>query len=337
MMKRSILLLGALGVTLGANAQLQQTSVVQMHVKDAGYSTPLPVQTDLAVRSHSSVDQAKGAAIKTRWYNYVDQLAKANPNITASGTNYYVNYPYMWVDGTGQGIYTAANGVDQEADTIKLESLGSVLHPFWNGYNGSGDWPRGTMAMKNSNPYTVDSIVFYGVYGRQNTGSYIDTLRISYTYGNGGTTNLPIYYFTDFTFMRNNYGTDTVRSAFPWFNPVKNIMMKPRTSTSSAPMSYMNSLICLETPTTRSSLPFSSAPPQAAMARVAAMMSAVVTGRLERRREQTGGMGAVRALRTVGLEEVRWCGRRSRGSPERCHSQRTSWAGCVLSPVRRRG
>jgi hypothetical protein len=232
MMKRSILLLGALGVTLGANAQLQQTSVVQMHVQDAGSNTPLPVQVERAVRNHP-MDQAKGAAIKTRWYNYVDQLAKANPNITASGSNNYVNYPYMWVDGTAMGIYTAANGVDQEADTIKLESLGSVLHPFWSGYNGSGDWPNGTAAMKSTDAYTVDSIVFYGLYGRQNTGSYIDTLRISYTYGNGGTSNLPIYYYSN---MRTNYGTDTVRSAFPWFNPIKNIMMKPRTSTSTAPV-----------------------------------------------------------------------------------------------------
>lgn len=233
MMKRSILLLGALGVTLGANAQLQQTSVVQLHLQDAGTNMSLPVQESHVAKRAVSMDQHKGAAMKTRWYNYVDQLAKGNPNITASGSNNYVNYPYMWVDGTGAGIYLAANGVDQEADTIKLESLGSVLHPFWSGYNGSGDWPKGTAAMKNTDAYTVDSIVFYGLYGRQNTGSYIDTLRISYTYGNGGATNLPIYYYSN---MFANYNVDTVRSAFPWINPVKNVMMKPRTSTSTAPV-----------------------------------------------------------------------------------------------------
>ncbi len=227
MMKRSILLLGALGVSLGASAQLQQASVVQKPAMDAGTHTALPVHVNRIVRGES-MDQQKGTATTTRLYNYVDQLAKANPAILASNSN-YDNYPYMWFDASAKGIYSDANG-NPEADSIKLISLGSIMHPFWAGYNGTGDWPRGTMMMTNTDAYTVDSITFYGVYGRPNSRtSVVDTLRIAYTYGGAAAgSNLPIYYFTG---MTSKYGTDTVRSAFCRFDPIRHVMTKPPTST----------------------------------------------------------------------------------------------------------
>ncbi|MBS1616667.1 MAG: T9SS type A sorting domain-containing protein [Bacteroidetes bacterium] len=231
MMKRSLLLLGALGVTLGANAQQQQPSVVQMHLKDAGSNMPMPVEGQYRATRSESMDQPKAAGSKTRIYNYVDQLAKANPSILASGSN-YVFYPYMWFSGDGKGIYSDGSG-GYEADTIKLTSVGSSIHPFWAGYNGSGDWPNGTMITSKTDNYTVDSITFYGVYGRPNSrASVVDTLRIAYTYGGAASgSNLPIYYFTDFTTMHSRYGTDTVRGVFAYYDPARHIMMKKPNTT----------------------------------------------------------------------------------------------------------
>ncbi len=225
-MKRSLLLLGALGVTLGASAQQQQPSVVQMHLKDAGMNMPVPVASQYRATRSESMDQPKAAGNKTRIYNYVDQLAKANPSILASNSN-YVFYPYMWFSADGMGIYSDGSG-GYEADTIKLMSVASSMHPFWAGYNGSGDWPNGTMITTSTSNYTVDSITFYGVYGRPNSrASVVDTLRIAYTYG-GATSgsNLPIYYFTDFTTMHSRYGYDTVRGVFAYMDPARHIMMK---------------------------------------------------------------------------------------------------------------
>jgi hypothetical protein len=222
MMKKSLLLLGALGVAFAANAQLQNpTSIVQLQTKDAGPShySPIPAHATKAADA-----QLKTAAYpRKREYNYVDELAIATPAILTN--NDYAIAPFMWFNRDIKVLYS--NGLD----TVRLTSLGMVCHPFWSGYNLGH--AKGTMTMTSSNAYTLDSVYISGYYMR-NPGktSVVDTLRIAYTYGDGSnTSNLWIYYYTG---MTSKYGTDTVRSVIPAYDLAKHTMYKPSSSTGPA-------------------------------------------------------------------------------------------------------
>jgi hypothetical protein len=226
MMKKSLLLLGALGVAVGANAQLKNapSSVVEIKTRDYA-SQPMPVRA--GERTHST---AKTTAVKKRDYNYVDQLAKANAAILAANST-YLGSPYMWFNNDAQGMYS--NGLD----TINMPSFGMVMHPQWSGYNSQLDWGKGTMYIPNANPYIVDSITFEGYYGRPNTGTFVDTLIIAYTYGRGGTSNIPTYVYYNTTtnqFIKNSYGVDSLYTAQVQFDLVNHTLYKPATSTGPA-------------------------------------------------------------------------------------------------------
>jgi len=66
----------------------------------------------------------------------------------------------------------------------------------------------------------------YGIYGRNPAKpTIVDTLRMSFVYGNGRTTNMPIYYMQGQT-MLTQYGVDTVRFAAILYKKGENIARK---------------------------------------------------------------------------------------------------------------
>jgi hypothetical protein len=225
-MRKSLLLMAAGGLSLSAQAQLKQaSSIVEVAPRQMVGHQPLPMD-----HVGTPVDGPnKAAGLKTRYYNYVDHLEQVSPGVLVAAHN---NLPYMWNSFDAYGMYTSGR------DTINMPSFGAVLHPQWNGYNTtSNGYAKGTMVVSSDKAYTVDSIWFSGYYGRPNTGTFKDTIRIAYSYGRGTNTNIPTYVWYDGTgtpFIKPHYGVDSLFSAALAFDLVKHTMYKPATSTGPA-------------------------------------------------------------------------------------------------------
>lgn len=155
----------------------------------------------------------------SRTINYVDFLDILNtPNST---------YPYMWADGNGMGIYSNGSG-GFVLDTIAFMSIGAVLHPQMALFNDpfALDY-SGKVAIQNYSNYTVDSVAFYGTYGRnsQKTG-VTDTLRVSLIYGTGATgqdIRLARWYNLNPGEFQQRYGSDTIIVATVMYDSVRRV------------------------------------------------------------------------------------------------------------------
>jgi hypothetical protein len=220
---------------VGANAQ-NPTSVVRVQEVKQGHSGVTTPKGQVNTASLPEFQGNNGTANKgtvagSRWYNYVEHLAIQNAGISNNA-----NFPYMWDKPNMYGIYVdaASNPV---RDTILLLSYGSILHPYWSEYNDVAAYPGG-WGIPSTAQYKVDSIAIFGVYGRNTQKpNVIDTLRVAVTYGNGGTTNIPIYYFTG---MQSNYGVDTLRTGVLIHDSLRNVAAK---STTGAAVYYRDILL----------------------------------------------------------------------------------------------
>lgn len=160
----------------------------------------------------------KATAGVGRWYSYADYVDKLTP--LADSTS----LPYMWHKGTAKGIYSDGAG-GLVADTIQLASIGMTFDPSFSvngkimgGFNDStAGYPSNGIVVTRTNPYTIDSVRFWGIYGRKSTKtSVVDTVRFAVVYGGAATgSDLPIYYFGGPTtgFPYTSFGYDTVRFA----------------------------------------------------------------------------------------------------------------------------
>ncbi len=154
----------------------------------------------------------------SRVYNYVDYL-------DILGTPSY-SFPYMWQDGVGMAMYKPATGYLY--DTVNVMSYGSVLHPWFTGFNDQFalDY-AGKVAIQQYSPYTVDSVAFYGLYQRnsQKTG-ITDTLRVSLIYGSGATgedISVSRWYSLTPGVFQQNFGYDTLRVATVMYDSVRRV------------------------------------------------------------------------------------------------------------------
>ena len=216
-MRKSFLLFASMIVALGADAQLATRSMVRNDLK------PLKLENPVQRTRPDAGTANKGTGQTRRMYNYVNHLATViNPDILTEPD--FVNNPYMWDRYNGKAVYQGTSSL--VLDTIDLGSYGFVLHPWFAGYNNDAAYPGGTMAMRNTNAYTVDSIITYGAYGRNrsNTTS-VDTLRFVYTYANGSSTsNILSYYYTQN--IMSQYGVDTAFAFVMDYNPATRTMMR---------------------------------------------------------------------------------------------------------------
>jgi hypothetical protein len=162
---------------------------------------------------------------RARIYNYVDFLAKSNPAILTD-SQYFRSF-YMWGKGNARAIYDNGTGASV-LDTINLCSFGSVLHPFWAGYNTSV--PHGTLVLDSTHAYMVDSIACSGYYGRNPAKpGIVDTLRVTVMEASEDALS-PIRIWSS-TGNMANYGVDTVRAFNPYYDIVRRTMYKPAGST----------------------------------------------------------------------------------------------------------
>jgi hypothetical protein len=213
-MKKLFLLFAASAVAVGASAQTANNSVVRLREnnQETRGLKPQPMSGSAIAKAGKGGALNRGTAVAPRNYNYVDYLGIINPDIfTEAG---YRNAPYMWGKNDMLAIYGAAGG-GVVADTILLASYGVVLDPSFSGFNDPSAY-SGQLAITPARSYKVDSVIVYGFYGRNPAKTTIvDTLRISMTYGNGGSSNIGRYYYTG---MMANYGTDTIFTYVPNFD-----------------------------------------------------------------------------------------------------------------------
>lgn len=167
----------------------------------------------------------KATAGVARWYSYADYVDKLTPLADS------LELPYMWHKSNGKAIYSDGSG-GLIADTIQLASLGMSFDPTFGGVNqGFNDYTAGydknSIVVTKTDAYTIDSVRFWGVYGRKSTKtSVVDTVRFAIVYGDGSSTadvQLRMWVKDATGFPFNQFGYDTVRFARTGYDPVAGI------------------------------------------------------------------------------------------------------------------
>lgn len=221
---KKLLLFSALGaLAFDASAQLAtSTSIVEFSSKKNNTQVVAGPQIDHSIIGTSAAPGKSTAKTTgsggTRLYSFNEYLTIESTGLPSTNPI----PPYMWHRNNGKAIYSDPSSVSGVvADTITLVSYGTTFDPAFDGFNDLDAYPSGTeIAINRTTPYKVDSVIFYGVYGRSTEASklgVVDTLRIGMVHGFGASTDLPIYYFTG---MASRFGSDTVRFALAGYDSV---------------------------------------------------------------------------------------------------------------------
>ncbi len=238
-MKKLLLMMAAGGFCLNASAQSANNSMVKMNrVNDASKITRFEekVQKIMANNGARLREANKATVGGSRWYNYVEHLGLINSAVFNNTV-----MPYMWFKPDINGIYGQTGG-GVAADTIDFVSYAMTFDALDSAQDNFNDLVyTGSIGLTNTESYTLDSVSVYGAYGRNPAKtSVVDTLRMSFIYGNGGATNMPFYYFTG---MMADYGVDTVRFGAIWHNPALNVALKFPNATGPTPAVIVKDVI----------------------------------------------------------------------------------------------
>jgi hypothetical protein len=235
-MKKSLLFAIAGMVAVTGYAQVNSGSVVRVGNMDRAQQAHQAVTKPMPLKTYNQGTANKTTLGGSRWYNYVDHLTLLNSAVSNNQT-----LPYMWYAADMFGIYQGTAGL--EADTIQFATYAMTFDPIDNNqldFNDPTGYP-GEINITSGNAYVLDSVTVWGVYGRNpNKTSVVDTLRLSFVYGNGGATNMPFYYFSDDPadpppFWLPNFGDDTVRFGAIWHNPATNTALQNPNATAPTP------------------------------------------------------------------------------------------------------
>ncbi len=211
-----LLSIGSIGLSLSSTAQENNRSVIfgqrNAEASAATRSSVYPSGKSLSDLGRRTNTANKATTVGgSRWYSYTDYL------IQSLGTSFVgAAAPYMWNDTASVDAYSnGSGGTVFEHNT--LASIGMSLDPTAPGFNDETIYTG--IVVGAANAYTVDSVAIEGTYMRNYSTpakiAVIDTMRITMVYGNGGSSDMPIYYFdnggvaTDFPTVP--YGVDTLR------------------------------------------------------------------------------------------------------------------------------
>jgi hypothetical protein len=121
-----------------------------------------------------------------RWYSYINYFDTSE---TDAASSIAFTIPYLWKDTTA--IMAYSDGTTTTWAHNRNVSLGLSVDPSFAGFNNYDYYP-GQMKITPSNAYTVDSLMFFGVYGFDAANRYVDTLRVTFVYGSGAS-NADVY------------------------------------------------------------------------------------------------------------------------------------------------
>ena len=208
-MKKLLLLAGVALSNFVAIAQQNQSVVMTSKFLEAPQKKNVDLNRLKADKiSAQQATANKGTAGGSRWYNFVDMLSTIDPNVANNS-----HITWLWHKADMLSMYGTT------LDTVWVRSFGTSLDPSTVLFNTSALYP-GEVAIKSTDAFKVDSAIVYGFYERKAGSTTVDTLKVSFIYGYGSTTNMPVYYFTG---MAASYGKDTVRFAHMFQDSVKNI------------------------------------------------------------------------------------------------------------------
>ena len=211
-MKKLLLLAGVALSNFVAIAQQNQSVVMTSKFLEAPHKKNVDLNRLKADKiSAQQATANKGTAGGSRWYNFVDMLADIDPNVAQNS-----KITWLWHKSDMLSMYGTT------MDTVWVRSFGTSLDPSTVLFNTSALYP-GKVAIKSTDAYKVDSAIVYGFYERKAGSTTVDTLRVSFIFGYGNTTNMPVYYFTG---MASSFGKDTVRFAHMFQDSVRNIAAK---------------------------------------------------------------------------------------------------------------
>lgn len=176
-------------------------------------SINIPIQQSGNTALNSRITSGGGS----RWYNFADMQA------TALGPgNYGYELPFLWYDTSAQNI---------QAGTLQrnhLLSYASILHPQHIDFNDPVRF-YGQIGVTNSYPYSIDSVEFYGYYGRNPLINDTDTIVLSIVYGTGTfRSNVSSFMFNTgsppdhSSFPYPQYGLDTLWFLSLWHDSTNN-------------------------------------------------------------------------------------------------------------------
>lgn len=167
-MKKLFLLLASGSIAVSAVAQ-------QRNVRFNEGKLPSNFQTTAATPERAKSHAAKTTAAPNRTYSYYQTFDTVMQDVSSwmSGNALI----FMWQD-------KAFAGFTSGYDTSDLVSAGAILHPQHNSVNDP-IYYQGEMKITNSDAYTVNSVTVYGRYDFEPTATQIDTLVLSFVYGDG--------------------------------------------------------------------------------------------------------------------------------------------------------
>jgi len=167
-MKKLFLLLASGSIALSGYAQQRVLNFDNKSVSNNAKTYQIP-------RAAKSV--AKGtAAAPDRVYSYYAYFDTTQQDVSGIQTgNTGVT---MWQDAAQLGGFTSGY------DTINMVSVATILHPQAPSMNNT-TYYTGEMKITNADAYKVTSVHVYGVYDFNPANTQVDTLVLSFVYGDG--------------------------------------------------------------------------------------------------------------------------------------------------------
>jgi len=219
-MKKLLLLLASGSIAISGNAQMRTLNFdnrIVSHNSGKTYELPKVART-----------AAKTTAAPDRVYSYWQYLDTVTHDVAGiqTGTTFVTN----WQDGAQLG------GFSTGYDTIDMVSVATILHPQAPSLN-SATYYTGEMQISPSDAYTVKSVHIYGIYDFDPSHTQVDTLVLSFVYGdansgpsgngifkNGSVTGGHYGYWPVVTTRYDTTSLNYARNDGAWGTPAANVV-----------------------------------------------------------------------------------------------------------------
>ncbi|MCF8449437.1 MAG: T9SS type A sorting domain-containing protein [Taibaiella sp.] len=171
-MKKLLLLLASGSVAFATNAQHRVMTPVSADSKNTAAKFDKLYSIPATKKAH------KGTAAPRTYSHaaYFDTVLQDVHGLQSANTTIL-----MWQDTTSLAGFTTGY------DNINMVSIGSILHPQSAGLN-KPEYYQGEMKIGPSDAYIVSGVTIYGVYDFDAANTQVDTLVLSFVYGNGNNT-----------------------------------------------------------------------------------------------------------------------------------------------------
>lgn len=181
-MKKLFLLLVSGSIAMGAGAQERHMSVMPASSQEG--KKALFSKQYLPQNTRVTNPAAKTTAGGSRYYNYAFDYVDTAQKIASGGVNGMENFTVLMWNDTNM-IYQFT-GTTPGSRHINLVSVASIFDPHANSFNDS-TYFEGLMKLTSGDAYVIDSVMFFGKYEfNPAKTTVVDTLRLSFVKGNGG-------------------------------------------------------------------------------------------------------------------------------------------------------